>query len=158
MLAINWISARYGLAIRWLWSIYQLAMGWPWAGHGLAISELWTSCGLAMAWLWAGHQWAICVCIPYPSSMGTVFGKIHFCLCIWNIRQYQIVETTAINPTSSPIIMPKNKNIRNSYKQLLRYGSGWTHTWMYGWLDSWTHRHTCRPTTRLPTDDQYGGE
>ena len=42
-------------------------------------------------------------------NIGPFFGNRHLCLCIWDTRQDQNVESTGINLTSQSIIMPKIK-------------------------------------------------
>ena len=101
--------------------------------------------GLCKVWTGIeGHS--VWLLLSYPYNMGTFFGNTHFCLCIWDTRQYKNSNTTGISPPSYiPSSCPK---LRNSSKWLMRYGSIQTHTWTHRHTD--THIHIV-PITRFTT-------
>ena len=86
----------------------------------------------------------------YLYSMVTFFTNRHFCLYIWDTRQYQHVETIGIIPRSEPIIMSQIKKVIPAITELWVWIDGHMDTQLHGLMD--TH---IRPTARFPTGDQY---
>ena len=64
-----------------------------------------------------GHYMYVCCC-PILITWEH-FLERHFCLCIWDTRQYQNFEITGINPTPQTIIMPKIKKFLPLVKELI---------------------------------------
>ena len=167
-LSIYWLAMVLAMVLDMDGTIYGLAMGWL-SAHLLLIQwHLYLSIELYFISInkyvynrtailtlvcsepayhcnvWAGvkgHYTCMFAAVfefPILIEWEPFFGNRHFVLCVWDNRQYQNLETMGITITyHNPCPCPK---LRNSYQQLLSYGSGQTYTW---------------PTIRFPTGDQY---
>ena len=118
-LAMGGLSAIYGLTLGWIWAGYWLTSFWYndnckywiviyqdhsicWkhqASHSNPCLQ-WASIPLSCVSRVKGQYVCLLLCLSSLSySMGTFFRKRHFCVCIWDTRQYRNFETVGINPT-----------------------------------------------------------